>query len=168
MVSNVNDFESLKPNFRNKPSGFTPMTKIFRKVLRSSSSQRLEANERPKKILVVIVTDGEPTDLDGRTDIKSIKESLISPPSHVYTSILACTDEENSMEYLNNWDKYIKRLDVVDDFRNERREVQRAKGMNFQFSYGDYVAKSLLGSTDPAVDNLDNETKLTQACCLIS
>lgn len=168
MVSSVNDFESLRPNFRNRPSGFTPMTKIFRKVLKSNSSLHLEANERPKKMLVVIVTDGEPTDLDGRSDIKSFKESLISRPSHVYTTILACTDEENSMEYLNNWDKYIQRLDVVDDFRNERREVQRAKGMNFQFSYGDYVAKSLLGSTDPDVDNLDNETRLTQACCCVS
>lgn len=67
------------------------------------------------------------------------------------------------MEYLNNWDKYLQRLDVVDDFRSERKEVQRAKGVNFHFTYGDYVAKSLIGSTDPDIDNLVDENP--QNCC---
>jgi len=35
---------------------------------------------------------------------------LSSRPSNVYTTILACTDENESMEYLNNWDKNIQRL----------------------------------------------------------
>ncbi len=98
-------------------------------------------------------------------DIKGFKECLICRPNHVYTTILACTDEENSMEYLNNWDKYIQKLDVVDDFRTERKEVLRAKGINFNFSYGDYVAKCLVGSTDPTVDNLIDETN--KNCCNI-
>ena len=97
-------------------------------------------------------------------DIKSFKEALISRPSNVYTTILACTDEENSMEYLNNWDKYIKRLDVVDDFRNEREEIMRSQGSNFSFTYGDYVVKSLIGSTDVDIDNLD-ENKYK--CCQV-
>ena len=43
-------------------------------------------------------------------DIKGLKECLASRPSNVYTTILACTDESESMEYLNNWDKNIQRL----------------------------------------------------------
>ncbi len=68
------------------------------------------------------------------------------------------------MEYLNNWDKYIQRLDVVDDFRNEKHEILRSQGSYFRFSYGDYVVKSLVGSIDPSIDNLD-ENKLM--CCRI-
>ena len=107
-----------------------------------------------KKIFILI----------GRVDIKGFKECLISRPNNVFTTILACTDEDNSMEYLNNWDKYIQRLDVVDDFRSERQEIRKSQGTYFHFTYGDYVVKSLIGSTDPSIDNLD-ESKFK--CCRI-
>lgn len=44
---------------------------------------------------------------------------------------------------------------VVDDYKTEREEVRRNKGYNFPFSFGDYVAKALLGAVDPAMDSLD-------------
>jgi len=59
------------------------------------------------------------------------------------------------MEYLNNWDRTIPRLDVVDDFRNEKLEIIRAQGSRFKFSFGDYIVKSLIGSIDPEMDGLD-------------
>ena len=43
------------------------------------------------------------------------------------------TDDEESVSYLNNWDKKIQNLDVVDDFRNERREILRVKGTRFRY-----------------------------------
>lgn len=43
------------------------------------------------------------------------------------------------MDYLNRLDKKVKNLDVVDDFRNEKAEVRKARGLNYSFSYGDYV-----------------------------
>ena len=84
-------------------------------------------------------------------------------PPNVFTTVLACTDEDDSMEYLNNWDKNLPRLDVVDDYRNERREILSAQGSHFPFSFGDYVAKSLVGSIDPSIDNLDENKN----CCKI-
>ncbi len=59
------------------------------------------------------------------------------------------------MAYLNNWDRTIPRLDVVDDFRNEKLEIIRAQGIRFKFSFGDYIVKSLIGSIDPEMDNMD-------------
>ena len=59
------------------------------------------------------------------------------------------------MEYLNNWDQTIPRLDVIDDFRNEKLEILGAQGSNFKFSFGDYIVKSLIGSIDPEMDGLD-------------
>jgi hypothetical protein len=48
-------------------------------------------------------------------------------------------------------------LDVVDDYRSERKEVKAAQGSSFPFSFGDYVVKSLIGSIDPVLDNLDEK-----------
>ena len=53
---------------------------------------------------------------------------------------------------------------MVDDYRSEKKEIIRAQGSNFQFTYGDYVAKSLIGSTDPKIDNLDENKK---GCCFV-
>jgi len=49
----------------------------------------------------------------GKVDIKSFKECLSSRPNNVYTTILACTDESEPIEYLNNWDKNIQRLGII-------------------------------------------------------
>ena len=59
------------------------------------------------------------------------------------------------MAYLNNWDRTIPRLDVIDDFCNEKLEILSAQGTNFKFSFGDYIVKSLIGSIDPEMDGLD-------------
>ena len=41
------------------------------------------------------------------------------------------------MQYLNNWDKVIPNLDVVDDYRSEKKEIQMCRGNDFSFSFGD-------------------------------
>ena len=55
-------------------------------------------------------------------------------------------------------------LDVIDDYRSERDEVRKAKGSSFSFTFGDYVVKSLIGSIDPELDNLDEDF---DGCCTI-
>ena len=58
---NVKRPDEIASHFVNKPSGFTPITKTLNKVLLNNPPTVL--NE--KKLLVVIVTDGEPTDSEG-------------------------------------------------------------------------------------------------------
>jgi hypothetical protein len=65
------------------------------------------------------------------------------------------------MDYLNKWDRKIPRLDVVDDYKNERIEILQSKGHNYRFSYGDYIVKILIGSLDPQLDNLDERSFCT-------
>jgi hypothetical protein len=103
----------------------------------------------------MIVTDGEPTDLNGKVNIKQFKDCLLSRPDNVYTTIAACTDDDESVEYLNNWDKQIPRLDISDDFRSERVQIKKLKGQDYSFTFGDYIVKSLIGSIDPDLDVLD-------------
>ncbi|CAF0732692.1 unnamed protein product [Brachionus calyciflorus] len=134
MARSVCNSEQLIPYFQNKPSGYTPLAKCLNHVLSSNS----EGNLGERKLLVIIVTDGEPTD---------------------------DYDEDETMDYLNNWDRVIPRLDVVDDYRNERKEILQAQRRGFSFSFGDYVVKSLIGSIDESLDRIDEIN--SQGCCVI-
>jgi hypothetical protein len=121
-----------------------------------------------RKLLVIIATDGEPTDDFGKQDIAGFKTALLSRGKNVYTTIVSCTDEDSTMDYLNSWDVNIPRLDVVDDYRNEKIEVLRAMGRSHPFSYGDYIVKILVGSMDPQLDNLDEFRRGESTdCCTI-
>ncbi len=48
------------------------------------------------------------------------------------------------MAYLNDWDKKIPNLDVVEDYRSERQQVQAYRGKNVPFSFGDVSSIDLL------------------------
>jgi hypothetical protein len=61
MVKNVKKPEDILNSFKRSPGGFTPITKRLITVLKDNMPNVLN----DKKLLVVIVTDGEPTDLYG-------------------------------------------------------------------------------------------------------
>ena len=139
----------LVPYFVKKPAGYTQVSRVLRNVLAQSG------NVGENKLLVLIVTDGEPTTDSGQEDISGFKQSLLQRNDRTYTTIVSCTDDDQTMNYLNNWDKTIPRLDVVDDYRSEKKEILRSQGNAFRFSFGDYIAKSMLGSIDVDIDRLD-------------
>ncbi|RNA30146.1 von Willebrand type A [Brachionus plicatilis] len=164
MARHISSADQLLPYFQNKPSGYTPISRVLRTIL--ANNHPGELGER--KLLIIIVTDGEPTDDYGRVDTHTFKEVLKSRNHTTYTTIVSCTDEDETMNYLNNWDKTLPRLDVVDDYRNERLEILRAQGRTFSFSFGDYVVKSIIGSIDQKLDNLDeNFYGSNQGCCAV-
>jgi hypothetical protein len=145
------------------PNGFTPLTAGVSSILREKAAVIAE-----RKMLLVIVTDGEPTDTSGRVDIPSFTRVLRDRPANVFVSIVACTDDEGSVGYLNKLDRAVPRLDVTDDYASERREVLLAQGPAFHFTFGDYVVKSLLGCVDASFDNLDERRVGGGGCCTIA
>ncbi|CAF4710815.1 unnamed protein product [Rotaria sp. Silwood2] len=93
-------------------SGPTPIVRVLRQVLKD---KRNEIQQR--KLLILLATDGVPTDDNDRIPV----------------TIIACTgnykivqynpfNDDECMSYLNNWDKDIPNLDVVDDYRNEKKQ----------------------------------------------
>lgn len=99
----------------------------------------------------------------GNSAIDEFKKALQKRSPRVFTTIIACTDDDASVSYLNEWDRMIRNLDVIDDFRSEREEIKREKGSHARFSFGDYVVKSLIGSIDPTMDRMDEKS----CCCNI-
>jgi hypothetical protein len=152
-IKSVTASSSLSPFFSVKPAGFTPLPRILGEVLHANSNTTL--GER--KLLILIATDGEPTDERGRPAIKEFKQIMMQRSVNCYTTVVACTDDNSSLDYLNRWDRCIPRLDVVDDYQSERKEIKKIKGNQFPFSFGDYVVKSLIGSIDPEMDGMDEK-----------
>ena len=91
-----------------------------------------------------------PTDEQGNPSVSTLESVLRNERTpQTYVSFLACTDDLQDVAYLSNWDKNLPNVDVMDDYRSERAEVQRARGPTFPFSFGDYIVKALLGAIDP-------------------
>ncbi|UJR31197.1 hypothetical protein I4U23_018702 [Adineta vaga] len=134
-IFHVQNSEQLIPIFSIPPAGPTPIVPVFRRVLRDKQH---EIEER--KLLILLATDGVPTDNQGHRDIRSFEYVLKherKPTDRIPVTIIACTDDDDCIGYLNDWDKKIPNLDVVDDYRNEKKEIQGRQGKHFPFSFGD-------------------------------
>lgn len=168
VFKNINRPSQIQHIFQNNPSGSTPLTKTFQKVIGNIHTN----NEQ--KVLVLIITDGEPTDDIGKITNQTIdefKKILMRKPKNVFVNVLACTTNEDTMAYLGNWDEEIDNFDVTDDYESEKELVMKANNNKFEFTYGTYVLKTIIGSIDPDLDNLNeksNSKTNAKCCCCVS
>ncbi len=150
---NVKDPHTVDKFFQTSPSGFTPLVPVLEDIFTSNLAYR----GRDKKLLVLVATDGMPTDDDGNTNIHELERTMryTRQKDTTHVSFLLCTDDPSCVDYLNEWDRTMDNVDVTDDFQTERAKVlQYAKKSNQRFSRGDYVVKALIGAIDPEIDAL--------------
>jgi hypothetical protein len=124
-VLHVKDASQLLPAFAQPPNGLTPITRVLRQILHA---KKVEIQER--KLLVIIATDGQPTDEFGTTDIDTLERVLRherKTPERILITFCACTDDDQAVGYLNKWDETIPFVDVCDDYRSEREEIWRVR-----------------------------------------
>ena len=119
------------------PQGYTPLTSRFQYVLQQKREVLRERN-----LLVLIATDGEPTDEAGTKDIPAFLQAIKARPNTCFVQIMACTDVAADIAWLTKLDEETKGLDVIDDFLSERASILKAQGPNFKFTYGDYIVKA--------------------------
>jgi hypothetical protein len=167
-VLGVQDPSQLQPAFAIPPNGYTPITAAIRSIMQHKQRDLAE-----RRLLLVIATDGQPTDAYGNVQIQEFLNTLGSMPHNMYCQIMACTDDQSTMSYLNAADNQIPRLDVTDDFSSERAEILAAQGPGFHFTRGDYICKCLLGPVDDYFDSLDSRPGGGRAgggdeCCCIA
>jgi len=167
-LTGVTDMTGLQQVFANLPDGGTPLIGSLRKI---HNMYRDSLNG--KQLLIVVITDGEPSD-GNRNDLYSCLTS-ITASGNVHISFAECTDNEEDMAYLDAWDGRIKNFDNTDDYREELRRVKRAQGASFKFDYTDYVIKILLATFLRWYFNLDqpgylrgsNSNNPDDCCCTI-
>lgn len=162
-AENVMNPEIVKSLFAITPHGYTPLSKVYRQVL----DDKVRGGERP--VLIIVATDGEPnkegkngawsSDLDGFKNLLMTRDGLRSEKCP--TCIMACTDSDYEIGWMNELDDKVPNIDVIDDYQAERQEVLGCQGQSFHFSKGDYIVKTLVGPIDPIYDTLD-EKKLNK------
>mmetsp|Transcript_3682 Transcript_3682/g.7857 ORF Transcript_3682/g.7857 Transcript_3682/m.7857 type:complete len:458 (-) Transcript_3682:222-1595(-) len=115
---------------RAKPGGVTPLTRHIWEIQQSVEDMAPQLNQLGKKIVVVLATDGLPTDEQGyggeyitNEFIRALR-SLEGLP--VWLVVRLCTDEEPVTRFYNNLDGQLElSLEVLDDFIGEAHEVYR-------------------------------------------
>jgi len=157
-ITDIKDYNAIELSFMTEPSGYTPIVEVFNQVLIDAQPKLSE-----KKLLIILATDGEPTTRTGHLFSYGIEEktkfiNLLKsrqPIEKIYTTILACTDDDNVMSYLSKLDNTIKNLDIVDDYYTVKQNVIKKYGSNYSFTFGDYILKIMLGSIDIFFDEID-------------
>ena len=152
----VTDSSELHGTFSRFPNGPTLLTRTLSYVL---NAKRMRVHDR--NLLILIATDGLPTDENGLDDIGNLERVLqyerFPSADRIHVTFLACTNDLQCVGYLNYLDKKIPNIDVLDDYQSERAEVLAVQGKKFPFTYGDYVVKLLMGSVDRWFDELDEK-----------
>jgi hypothetical protein len=157
-LKGISSAAQIQVAFQYPPNGYTPLTRVMRQIL----TEKADAL-REKKLLLLIATDGQPTDDRGNGRTEEFLDTIRTRPKNCFVSLLACTDDKKAVDYMNKIDREVPGVDTSDDYASERREILRAQGSSYRFSFGDYVTKTLLGPIDPSFDRLDE----VSCCCVI-
>ena len=154
-VTSVKD-PSLQAAFARGPQRGTPLTETVLRVAGELSGNR--------PVIMVILTDGEPN--GGPLRFKQAVQWAIVE-KNVRFQIMACTDNEREIAWLNQFDHAFDKVDVTDDYSSERQEVI-GTGRCQTFSRGDWIMKALLGPVDSRFDWADEVPKGSKHCgCLV-
>jgi hypothetical protein len=153
--ANVRSTEHIQDLLVNQPHGRTPLSMRVREAMKLYKG---------KPQLIIIMTDGEPSTTDYKTDpdydsVQLFRQVLEYErnPDLTFVSILKCSNNDNETGYLDKMDKELTNLDVIDDYFSERSEVLQKQGPNFQYTPGDNIARLLLGSIYPKYDKMDEK-----------
>ena len=166
MCKGVHDFSAVSHMFDDPPHGGTNLANVLSLMARDHIGADMY---RP--LIVHILTDGHPTNSLGQEDIAGLTYWLRfrSFPNKTFYSIVLCTDDEEierayrGLEWDPKYNKGVVGVDVTEDYRGETRDVKRARGQRYRFTFGDYIVKTVLGAIDPTVHMID----MPEACCVI-
>jgi len=154
-VPGVTDSSQLREPFAAKPRGFTPLTRVFKQAL---ATGRAADGSRVRKLLIIVMTDGLPTDDDGDDDVEPFLTELRALPSGVHVQLTAFAEASECLHYVQEIDKELDHLDVSDLYPLQRermlaqhRRVNAGSDAGFAFSVGDFIARALLAPIDAEI-----------------
>jgi len=146
-----------------RPNGATPLAKRLRQIQTRLADVHGHLAQQGLRTVVVIATDGRPTDKDGPS--ASAKDEVVrvmrqlSAECPVFLVIRLCTDEEDVIAYYNRIDEEEELpLEVIDDLESEAQEI-RAQG-NDWFPYSQMIHRIREGGTYVKLFDLLDERKL--------
>eukprot|EP00756_Hemistasia_phaeocysticola_P016187 Hpha_TRINITY_DN15461_c2_g1::TRINITY_DN15461_c2_g1_i1::g.173695::m.173695 len=145
------DDPKLARSFRRQPTGDTPLVGTLQRVCAEFEEQR--------DVLLIVATDGLPT--EGCASFSHFLGRVFAreaTKAKLRMQIMACTDDEEALAWLNEVDAKWEQVDVTDDYQSELQEVLRA-GRLRSFRRSDWVVKALLGPVLPEFDAMDEKKR---------
>jgi hypothetical protein len=157
---NIKNYSTISNLLDEPPCGRTPLTNKCQKIFK-------HYNENNKKILLLIATDGVPTNNYDTDDSNNFLECLKKRNHNKnYISFLVCSNNKNEISYLNKLYRSGPNIDILDDYVPELKEVIRVRGRSYRYSLGTHITRLLLGPICPKFYNF-YETKLNKCLCNI-
>lgn len=151
-ISNVCSSQDtrLQAAFQRGPCRGTPLTETLEAALHD--------HEGKKPLLVIICSDGVPN--GGVRKLASlIQKSIKQSAGKIRYQLMACTDNDADVAWMDELDDAYNEVDATDDFMTERTQVLQA-GYFKKFERGDWVAKALLGAVSKKWNCLDDRAHL--------
>lgn len=136
-VQGVRDPSQLQRCFEAPPRGGTPMIGSLQCMFQMYSSH--------PKVLLILVTDGEPSD----GDYNQLFYCINQMPRNIYLSMVECNDNEEEMDYLTGWDTKLPRFHNQEDYGEELNLIRRVNGPNAKFTRANYVQMICLSPMYP-------------------
>jgi len=162
-------WSQIAGQFDPRPGGYTNTVAILQLVW--MHRQQNQVAERP--FVLHLFTDGHPTDENGNENMQTFARWMSTRQfmQNTFIAILLCTDDEEvdaayrPLEYRvrgqYGWIGAtcgVPGVDVTEDYRGEKRDVLALRGQNYSFTFGDFIAKALVGVIDPMVHIIDMPT----------
>lgn len=140
----------LQAAFKKGPSGRTPLTETLATALQDHHGE--------KPLLIIICSDGVPNG-GVRRLAALIEKSISNSAGKIRYQLMACTDNDADVAWMDELDDKHNEVDATDDFLTERAQVLKA-GYFKNFERGDWVAKALLGAVTKKWNCLDDRAHL--------
>jgi hypothetical protein len=110
------------------PQGTTPLTEHIHVIREIVRSQEPDLKRDGNQVVIIIATDGTPTNKEGRSDEFTKKEftdalrTLEQMPVKIIFRL--CTDEKDVVKFYNKLDNTLElTMEVLDDFSHEASEI---------------------------------------------
>ena len=162
-VLNVRVFEQVEESFTRNPgrNDLTPLSSTLTTVL--DNTRHTDA----RKVVINIVTDGEPRSMDGTDSLARFRQTLKTIPSSTFVNIRLCTDDDRVVDQYNSIDTGLPRIDVNDDYQNEAAEVKKYKRISM--TRGEYLLKATIGAADDTkgLENFDHWDENVHTCVIL-
>lgn len=141
--------------FNFEPCGMTPLS--------SRLTDLMEMYNDKDKHLILIITDGIPTDKDGRYTESSIQEFIgvlrNRDCEKFKIVILLCTDDDAVVSIYNDIDSMIDGISVIDDYETEKRKCESIQRDGFMYTEDMHTFRTLMSGISDSFDKM-NEMRI--------
>lgn len=145
-ILQVKDLETADQIMNRAPSGYTPLVPVLKYIFNLPPTRI----GHDKKQLVIILTDGAPTDQNNRENLHEFEDLMRNErePRTTFVNVLVCNENHDYANILRSWTQTMNNFAVMDHYEDEINWVRAEHGPHCRLSFGAFMAKMMTGALD--------------------